>query len=172
MLFRRVDVQQCPDFIQSQFVREMTKAIRRAMVKSTVLLHEIPTNKFGYDTPPKHPRERAFKSRFLYKMYLRLDNRFHAGQWMEHNLFGGIIEAFSGSFFTDKSNPEGSCFVTQPEERVFIKMIATNHFMVWALDRDHYKHMGYIYDDKTFTFGTKEEIFYSPKGICCGAEDD
>ena len=87
---------------------------------------------------------------------------------MEHNLFGGIIEGLSGSFFTDKNRTVGSRFRTTRNNYVFVKVIATNRFRMVAFGLEHFKNMGYVYDNTTHTFGPKEEIFYSPNAIYCG----
>lgn len=166
MFFSRKDIENCPDFIRSQFVREITVALRIALITRTCETYH-PKERFYQSTPAKHPRQRKFKSRYLYHM-THIENRYHGGYWMEHNLFGGIIDRLSGSFFTNAKNPEGSCFNAKHQDAVvYIKVIATSRYSIYALGRPHYKCMGYVYNTNTRTFGPREEIFHASDVRMC-----
>lgn len=158
---------ECGDIIDARVAHELTHAIRRTLVRDTIILNAIPDDKFSFTTPPKKFAKRKFKSAHLYMMD-NLDHSFHSGYWMEHKLYGGVTIGLTGSYFTDINNPAASRVIFTVQE--YFKVIKANS-KTTKFNLLHTKLTGYWYNRETKTFGAETSIFHAGTIItrCCGA---
>jgi len=130
----------CPPIMQGRIAHELTHGIRVSIAVD--YNHTLPAghpHRLSKSTPSKAPkiRHRPFTGKFgMEKAY------FHAGYWMEHRLFGGVVVLLFGEYILNDVK-----HIIPPESGMFFKVDhkgGSRHFPLFP-DNSYDSIYGYVF---------------------------
>jgi len=164
IFYKREEMQQCPQFIESRISHELTHAIRAGIVSlaNSKLAVAGLSSVYHIRTPSKAPNERVtMNTDHLYKLE---QADFHSGYLIEHMLYGGVIVQLTGCyFFPPNASHTPTVYEILDEDPMFVKIVSREPKARGCIDNngdlvDYDRLQCFVFDAHTFNSSVRDPV--------------
>lgn len=167
IFYKDEEMRRCQQFVESRVSHELTHAIRAGIVSlaNRKLAGAGLAPVYHICTPSKAPIERVTMiTDHLYKLE---SPDFHAGYYIEHLIYGGIIVQLTGSFFfAPELDQQPTIHYIPDEHPLFVKLVSRESKARACFDSNdnpiHYDRLRcYVFDGTSFRSGMRDpDVLY------------